>query len=213
MIKRTNGKLNKKENMKMEIMTMKLKRYNFTSLNNIYLELYLNPKAGDKLYFIYRIILIVFSIYNFIHNNPTLLLELLDNLNNNYLNQLHEDSYLNIKDDVFKRFSESAAQRSGGDNGPPGPNPNPFSGNESMYEAENSRKREEENNKRSGEPLSCEPSRKHHKPDESYKGPLTGFLYNMQFYYDFEKKCRVMPELLHFNDYCRIPGKNPIRTY
>jgi len=194
MIKRTNGKLNIKENMKMEnmtmkLMTMKFNRYNFTSLTNIYLELYLNPKAGKKLYFIYRIILIVLFIYNFIYNNPTLLLELLENFNNNYLNQLHEDSFINIKENIS---SESGGQGSSGDSGPPGPNPNPFSGQEPMYEVENTRRRQEENKRQSG-------SSEQNKPDNPYKGPLSGIKHNMQFFYDPERKLRVQPELLHFN--------------
>lgn len=126
--------------MEMKNITLQLKRYSLTSLIKIYLELYLNPKLGERLYSIYRIILIVLSVYSFIYNNPTLMLELLDNMNNNYL---HEDSFINIKDNKFKHSSGSGGQGSSGDNGPPGPNPNPSSGNEPMYEVENSRRREE----------------------------------------------------------------------
>jgi hypothetical protein len=194
-------------------MAIKLKRYNFTFLTDLYLEYFINPKSVEKLYIIYRIILIVLSIYSFINNNLTHLYDLLDSFNSYYLNQLHEDSFLNIKDNMSKRFSESAAQRSGGDNGPPGPNPNPFSGKEPMYEAENSRKREEDNKKRSGEPLSSEPSSKQPKPNGSNKEPSSGVKHNMQYYYDVESKLRVFPEHMHFNDRFEKHTHKRLRIY
>ncbi|CAN0417199.1 unnamed protein product, partial [Hapterophycus canaliculatus] len=89
LIKRTNGQLNIQQ--KMNMTTIKLKRYILISLTKIYLDLIIDCKAGDRLYFIYRIIIIVLFIYTFINNNPSLLLELLDNLNYNYLNQLYDD--------------------------------------------------------------------------------------------------------------------------
>lgn len=213
--------------IKKKSMILKLNRYSLISLTKLYLELYLNPKLGEKFYSIYRIILIVLSIYSFIYNNPTLMLELLDNINNNYLNQLHEDSFINIKDNKFKNSSGSGGQGSSGDNGPSGPNPNPSSGNEPMYEVENSRQREEKGKRetaeytyhtRSGEPVvlvssSYEPAIGEHEPTKPYKGPLTGIVHNMQYYYDPVKKCRVTPELMHFNPGWRIAGKNPIHVY
>lgn len=206
---------------------MTYNRYNLTFISKIYLELYLNPNLGARLYSIYRIILIVLSIYNFIFNNPTFMLELLDNINNNYLNQLHDDSFINIKDNKFKHSSGSGGQGSSGDNGPPGPNPNPSSGNEPMYEVENSRRRGEKGKRetteityhsRSGEPIvlvksSYVPAIGEFEPKKPYSGQLTGIVHNMQFYYDFKKKCRVTPEMLHFNPGCRLAGKNPIHVY
>lgn len=210
--------------MEMKNITLQLKRYSLTSLIKIYLELYLNPKLGERLYSIYRIILIVLSVYSFIYNNPTLMLELLDNMNNNYL---HEDSFINIKDNKFKHSSGSGGQGSSGDNGPPGPNPNPSSGNEPMYEVENSRRREEKGKRtrvevtyqsRSGEPIvlvksSYEPAIGEFEPKEPYRGQLTGIVHNMQYYYDFHKKCRVTPEMTHYNPGWRIAGKEPIHVY
>ena len=208
-------------------MSFKLNRYSLTFLTKIYLELYLNPNLGARLYSIYRIILIVLSIYNFIYNNPTFMLELLDNINNNYLNQLHDDSFINIKDNKFKHSSGSGGQGSSGDNGPSGPNPNPSSGNEPMYEVDNSRRQGEKGkrettkityNSRSGEPIvlvksSYVPAIGEFEPKKPYCGQLTGIVHNMQYYYDSEKKCRVTPEMMHFNPGWRIADKNPIHVY
>lgn len=215
------------QNKNMKSMTTKLNRYSLTSLTKIYLELYLNPKLGERLYSIYRIILIVLSVYSFTHNNPNFILELLDNINYNYLNQLHEDSFINIKDNKFKHSNASGGQGSSGDNGPPGPNPNPSSGKEPMYEVENSRQREEKGKRRreestynltTGEPVvlvssSYEPAIGEHQPKRRYKGPLTGIVHNMQYYYDHTLKCRITPELTHFNPGWRIAGKDPIHIY
>jgi hypothetical protein len=208
-------------------MSLKLNRYRLIFLTKIYLEFKYNIKLGEKLYSIYRIILIVLSVYSFIHNNPTFMLELLDNINNKYSNQLHEDSFINIKDNKFKHSSGSGGQGPSGHNGPPGPNPNPSSGNEPMYEVENSRQRGEKGKRerveitypsRSGEPIvlvqsSYEPAIGEYEPKKAYKGPLTGIVRNMQYYYDPIKKYRVSPEMLHFNPGWRIAGKDPIRVY
>ena len=146
-------------------------------------------------------------------------------MNNNYLNQLHEDSFINIKDNKFKHSSGSGGQGSSGHNGPPGPNPNPSSGNEPMYEVENSRQRGERGRRErnevtypsiSGEPIvlvqsSYEPAIGEYEPKRRYRGPLTGISRNMQYYYDPIKKCRIWPEMTHFNP--RIGDKNPIRVY
>jgi hypothetical protein len=189
----------------MKIMSFKLNRYSLTFLTKIYLEYKYNSKIGEKLYSIYRIILIVLSVYSFIYNNPTFILELLDNINNNYLNQLHEDSFINIKDNKFKHSSGSGGQGSSGHNGPPGPNPNPSSGNEPMYEVENSRQRGERGRRErnevtypsiSGEPIVLvqslyEPAIGEYEPKRRYRGPLTGISRNMQYYYDPIKKCRI----------------------
>lgn len=213
----------------MKNMIFRLNRYSLTSLTKIYLELYLNPKLGERLYSIYRIILLVLSVYSFIYNNPTLMLELLDNINNNYLNQLHEDSFINIKDNKFKHSSGGGGQGSSGNNGPPGPNPNPdpSSGKGPMHEVENTRQGEEKGKRRriessyqltTGETVqlvqsSYEPAIGEHQPKKLYKGPLTGIVHNMQWYYDTVKKCRVTPELMHSNPFWRIPGKEPIHIY
>lgn len=211
----------------MKSMSLKLNRYSLIFLTKIYLELKYNSKFFTKLYSIYRIILIVLSVYSFIYNNPTFILELLDNINNNYLNQLHEDSFINIKDNKFKHSSGSGGQGSSGHNGPPGPNPNPSSGNEPMYEVENSRQRGEKGKRertevtypsRSGEPIVLvqslyEPAIGEYEPKRRYKGPLTGISRYMQYYYDPIKKCRIWPEMTHFNPGWRIGDKNPIRVY
>ena len=172
--------------------TMKLKRYIHISLTKIYLDLILDCKAGDRLYFIYRIIIIVLFIYTFIYNNPSLLLELLDNLNYNYLNQLYDDSFIKINGDKFRYTWNEFNQRSiGYNNGSGGPNhnPNPF-----LYEVENTRKRLEEENKQSGEP-----SHKQYKPRELEKERLSenpSKVSRLCYYSSVEKRL-VYPEDLH----------------
>ncbi len=190
MIKRTNGQLNIQQ--KMNMTTIKLKRYILISLTKIYLDLIIDCKAGDRLYFIYRIIIIVLFIYTFINNNPSLLLELLDNLNYNYLNQLYDDSFIKINRGKFSYTWNEFNQRSRGyNNGSGGPNHNP---NPSLYEVENTRKRLEEENKQSGEP-----SRMQFKPSELENvrlGDNPSRVFQFCYYSSVEKRM-VYPEDFH----------------
>lgn len=213
LIKRTNGRLNlkmKNMTMKMQNMTIKFNRSIFTSLINIYL-LYTDPKLVQKLYFIIRIILIVFSIYNFTSNNPILLWDLLESFNNNNLNQLHEDSFLNIKEgNIYTRFFEEFGQRP--NNGPPrpNPNPNPLSGHEA-YEAENSRRRQEEQNESgTNRYLTNLPPYIPVGHPERLCG--THRVWNMQFYYDVKTQETIFPEQLHQST-PKMYHNNTVRVY
>jgi len=222
MIERTNGKLRKN----MQMMTMKLNRYTLTFLTNIYLKLYIDPKASMRLYFIYRILIAVLFLYTFINNNPNFILELLYTFNNVYLNQLYEDSYINMNGNG-KRSIEELFKVSENYNGPPGPkpNPDPFSGKMAMYEVENCSKRRRETldeTVKMGIPISHKPISDRHEfkniPDLTvgkpmYANALTAGQLN-QMSYEFSKtdKTKIYPESYHNKTPTYIVN-NTIRQY
>lgn len=114
-------------------------RYTRICMLYIYLDL-IDLKLVYRIYLLYRIILIVLSTYCFINNNPYYLLELLDLFCNDYLKQLHDDSFVNINSNLHNTNPFGIGSSNTGDSGPPNPNPNPnsFTG---IFEVENNKKR------------------------------------------------------------------------
>jgi hypothetical protein len=113
------------------IRTMVVRMGVYYNICRIYicLEILLNIKVINRIYIIYRIILIVFSVYCYITNNPNQILELLDTFIKVYLKEFQDDCCVYMDPNSQSNHPFPIGSSNTGGSGPPNPNNhNPYVG-------------------------------------------------------------------------------------